>query len=202
MSGINDSIRMLAGLPGDHRILFFLLVAACSGLLLLTLLPNGRKFGRGRAKFRRNQKQRAFHERMKLKANERLVTLANSDSFPAQMGILRNSHPFVFEEMILSALERRGYLIKRNKAYTGDGGIDGKVLINKKWVLLQAKRYRSHIRKQDVIDFAVLCDTKGINGIFIHTGVTGSGAREESRNRRLKIISGEKLIVLLAGSKG
>ena len=66
-----------------------------------------------------------------------------------QIHYLRQVNPFLFEEMILTALKRHGFKIKRNRRYTGDGGIDGQAWWNGQHYLIQAKRYIvDELRKQ------------------------------------------------------
>src|SRR3546814_11160707 len=43
---------------------------------------------------------------------------------------LRAMDPLAFEELLLEAFERRGHRVIRNRRYTGDGGIDGEVIID------------------------------------------------------------------------
>lgn len=108
---------------------------------------------------------------------------------------LRKINPFVFEELLLYTFKKRGYKIYRNKRYTGDGGIDGKVKINKQIFLIQAKRYSSYINMKHLIDFNILCKENNTNGFFIHTGKTGSESKKINSN--IKIISGDNLIRFL-----
>src|SRR3546814_1841072 len=64
--------------------------------------------------------------------------------------------PLAFEELLLECFERRAIQVVRNRRYTGDGGIDGKVKICG-WVwLVQAKRYADTIRPEHVEAFAQL----------------------------------------------
>ncbi|WP_416409812.1 restriction endonuclease [Agrobacterium rosae] len=34
-----------------------------------------------------------------------------------------------FEELLLEAFERRGHVVQRNASYSGDGGLDGSVVM-------------------------------------------------------------------------
>src|SRR3546814_6309274 len=71
----------------------------------------------------------------------------------------------------------RGHRVIRNRRYTGDGGIDGEVIIDGQRWLIQAKRYRDAIRPEHVWDFAQMCATRRRRGMFIHTGRTGGMSR-------------------------
>ncbi len=42
---------------------------------------------------------------------------------------LRTVDPHTFEEVVLSSIEAAGFVVLRNRRYTGDGGVDGRVLI-------------------------------------------------------------------------
>ena len=111
---------------------------------------------------------------------------------------LRKMNPMVFEELLLEAFKRKGYEVIRNRRYTGDGGLDGKVIIDGKPRLIQAKRYSSYINPGHVRAFDSLCTEKGTTGFFIHTGKTGQGARDFSHlSGRVTIISGDRLLDLL-----
>lgn len=116
-----------------------------------------------------------------------------------KLSFLRKINPYVFEELILIAFHHKGIEIKRNQRYSGDGGIDGRLVIEGKDYYIQCKRYRSHIHLDDVMAFARLCDRKRVGGYFVHTGRTGQAVwkiAEEFEN--IKIISGGKLIRLLS----
>lgn len=114
-----------------------------------------------------------------------------------QMTHLRQVDPFVFEEMILTAIKRQGHKIQRNKRYTGDGGVDGRCYINGKDYLIQAKRYKAHINPQHVIEFASICRRHNKRGLFVHTGKTGAKSKQVAQNTNLEMISGQRLLNLL-----
>lgn len=109
--------------------------------------------------------------------------------------------PFMFEELLLTAFEQKGHSIKRNKRYTGDGGIDGQVKIDGQWHLIQAKRYQNTIRPSDVKAFSNLCNERGKPGLFIHTGRTGPASRHLANQcPKVSFLSGSKLIELFTDS--
>lgn len=114
------------------------------------------------------------------------------------MNYLRQIDPFVFEEMLLTCFKEAGVRIKRNKRYTGDGGIDGKIWLKRKKVLIQAKRYKGHIKKQHVVDFDELCRHKKLKGLFIHTGSIGKHTQAFLNNSDcVGCIGDEQLIRLI-----
>lgn len=119
-------------------------------------------------------------------------------SDPAIFAYLRKIDPFVFEELLLLSFKNKGYSIKRNKRYTGDGGIDGKVIKFGKMYYIQAKRYKDDINWQHVKNFISLCEKDNVSGFFVHTGKTPLSVRDLIKsNCPVKIISGIKLIQLL-----
>lgn len=115
------------------------------------------------------------------------------------IGHLWSVDPFVFEELVLLSFRKAGYHIQRNKRYTGDGGMDGRMSKGGRRWLLQMKRYGGHIDAADVRAFAELCREHGVYGAFVHTGRTGGGAREAVREaENVFIVSGERLWRLIA----
>lgn len=113
---------------------------------------------------------------------------------------LRSMDPLAFEELLLECFERRGLQVTRNRRYTGDGGIDGKVKICGGVWLVQAKRYADAIRPEHVEAFAQLCAAKSMPGLFIHTGRTGPSTRTLlNRHPHIQIISGDQLLALIRG---
>lgn len=140
------------------------------------------------------KKKRWRHKAAK-RVLEKLQTL---DNLPTKIAYLRKIDAFIFEELILEAFERRGCRVKRNKRYTGDGGIDGKFWINKHLYLVQAKRYSNHISAAHVREFVALCAKHRSKGIFVHTGRTGKLSKEIAQQcSNVTIISGERLIQLV-----
>jgi len=113
----------------------------------------------------------------------------------------RAMDPLAFEELLLEAFERRGHRVIRNCRYTGDGGVDGEVIIDGIRFLIQAKRYKDAIRPKHVWDFAQLCATRRQRGLFIHTGRTGGMSRAVVDGATgIQIVSGQKLLALLTGA--
>ncbi len=140
---------------------------------------------------------RSKHASFRRKADRQLKMLISCETPQEKFYQLRKTNPFVFEEMILTALKNKGHKIKRNKRYTGDGGIDGQVFIDKKHYLIQAKRYRTHINPAHVNEFISLCNKRGSHGLFVHTGKTGAKSKDTAHNTNLEIVSGTRLLNLL-----
>lgn len=113
---------------------------------------------------------------------------------------LRKQDPFLFEEIVLTSLKKRGCKIVRNKSYIGDGGIDGRFKTRcETWVYCQMKRYRNHVNLKHLEKFLVQCrlDKKFEGGIFVHTGKTGKNTYQQMKSQNICIISGRQLIQLL-----
>lgn len=108
---------------------------------------------------------------------------------------LRKIDAYVFEELLLSALERKGFQISRNKRYSHDGGIDGRVTYNGQLYYIQAKRYSKYISLKHLEAFENIVGNN--KGLFIHTGKTGKETYNRFRNSNVTIISGSRLIALL-----
>lgn len=137
------------------------------------------------------------HLLCQLEATQQLKRLKRLNTPQEQITHLRSVNPFVFEEMILTALKQRGYKIKRNKRYSGDGGIDGHVIIKNHSYLIQAKRYANHINPAHVQSFALLCKRQGKRGLFVHTGKTGKKSYQIVQFSEIEIISGDRLLNML-----
>ena len=118
-------------------------------------------------------------------------------SNPETLSYLRKIDPFVFEEMLLTLLKEKGYKIKRNKRYTGDGGSDGQVWLKGTHYHVQAKRYKSHISKQHMVEFIELTKREKSKGLFIHTGRTGKATKILADEHKIEIVSGDSLCKLI-----
>lgn len=142
------------------------------------------------------------HRRYQKRAASALVRLTELRDDAARMVWLRKINPYVFEEMLLTALSRQGFRIKRNARYSGDGGLDGQVWIAGQRWLIQAKRYGATINAQHVVAFGGLTRKEACRGLFIHTGRTGEVSREAFRCwPDITLISGQRLLQLLAGDR-
>ena len=151
------------------------------------------------------RRRRRIRQYMMRRADETLKLLRsmNAKKDGAKMfGIMRSMPPFAFEEMILTALSDKGFKIKRNGWYMGDGGLDGQFWIGKTRVLIQAKRYKNHIERLHVEDFCKLCNRYKAKGIFVHTGRTGKASRAHADDGdNIEIISGQALFNLFTGRR-
>jgi restriction system protein len=128
--------------------------------------------------------------------------LSEAEKIPVVLGTLRKVDPFVLEELILTCCQERGWKIIRNKRYTGDGGIDGKVIVGKQLLLIQVKRYRDHINPHHVREFQRVVGREGAaGGLFIHTGKTGKQSKAVVKDSVVSIVSGRKLVDFVLGQK-
>lgn len=143
------------------------------------------------------RKIHAYYKRQARKIYKKINSQFESSGHSTIISYLRKINPYVFEELILLAYERKGYKVKRNKRYSGDGGVDGHVSINKEWIPIQAKRYKSYIKRQHVMDFEnLITKRKKPYGLFIHTGRTGKGSTG-NEFPHVHFLSGNKLLNLL-----
>ena len=141
------------------------------------------------------------HRFNKKKAKQIIKKIQKFDHPGKIFSYLRKIDPFVFEELLLTTFENNGYRVIRNKRYTGDGGIDGRLVDESgELILLQAKRYSSHINKDHVTQFSrvVMNDRKAKKGYFVHTGKTGRKSYAEFKAApNIELVSGENLIKLI-----
>lgn len=142
------------------------------------------------------RKQR--HQRKQEQAKRVLTRLSKIPAFPQKIAYLRKVDPYTFEELILEAFERDGFTVIRNERYTGDGGIDGKVIINNETCMIQSKRYKGFISPSHVNEFIRLCETHCASGFFCHTGKTSKPLMQKIKaSNYVVIVSGERLINLI-----
>ena len=114
---------------------------------------------------------------------------------------IRSVGPYVFEEMVLLELQRRGLRVERNRTYSKDGGVDGRFALDGIPYLVQAKRYKGPINPDHVYHFQIACEREFAEGVFIHTGVTPISVLSKLRQaNRVTIVSGEALVQFFAGS--
>ncbi|WP_428413932.1 restriction endonuclease [Legionella sp.] len=111
---------------------------------------------------------------------------------------IRTLDPFVFEELLLLAFKSRGLKVIHNKRYTGDGGIDGMVVLpSTHRIAILAKRYQQHIKVQHLHDFSRAIQAFGCHGgYFIHCGKSGPAAYQQLP-KGISLISGNNLHRLL-----
>ncbi len=140
-------------------------------------------------------------QRTRIKKAKTILKRINQDNFkenPGQLfSYIRKIDAFVFEEVLLLALRYRGFKVIHNKRYTGDGGIDGIVIVDNKRYAIQAKRYSTHINSSHINDFKVaITKHRCAGGFFIHCGRSGAGLYT-NLNDTITLISGKNLHKLL-----
>lgn len=140
--------------------------------------------------------------RHKMKTNSaktviRKLAAFNNDA--QKMAYLKKIDPYVFEELILTGFEYQGHAIERNKCYSGDGGIDGRIWIGHQLCLIQAKRYNGAIQKQHVINFINVVNSEGCKGVFCHTGTTPDSVKQIVKESGcIELVSGSRLLNLIS----
>ncbi|MHB8252363.1 MAG: restriction endonuclease [Acidiferrobacter sp.] len=130
--------------------------------------------------------------------------LATNTGAARVFGYLRKIDPLTFEELVLEAFVQSGLRVRRSRRYSGDGGIDGYVALNGRWIPIQCKRYANAINPQHVRAFVCLVQSQRSGmGFFIHTGRTGPQSREAIIVAQgcVTMISGQRLIALLSGDR-
>lgn len=115
--------------------------------------------------------------------------------------IVRRIHPFAFEMLVIIALKKKGIKAWHGRKFTGDGGVDGYARIDGRLYYIQDKRYSGTVNTDHVKSFNSLCRLQNVYGLFVHTGTTGKKAVKINNENRVHIISGEKLLSLLNGTK-
>lgn len=125
----------------------------------------------------------------------------NPNSYGRIISYLRKINPYVFEELILTAIENSNVYVVRNKRYSGDGGIDGIFKLKQGKVLVQCKRYGSYINNQHVLELSKLVkEKKYYYGVFVHTGKTGDKSKNIMKlEKNILFISGSVLVELILG---
>ncbi|PXW50409.1 restriction system protein [Grimontella sp. AG753] len=144
------------------------------------------------------------HTRKILSADRIIKVIESIDNPPQKLAYLRKVDPYAFEELILTLLQRKGFVIGRNKRYSGDGGLDGRFEHNRQLWLIQVKRYSHRIKQEHVREFASLLKENNCSGgIFVHTGTTPASVRDYVKtcvSPQIEIISGDRLLNLFDSS--
>lgn len=150
---------------------------------------------------RRAEKRRLLNRQAR-RALDEIKALGGDGPSREVFVILRNLPAFAFEEVVLLEFERRCFRVRRG-ARTNDGGVDGEVLMNGTWELIQCKRYTGFIDVSQVVEFAHVCAARKTRGLFIHTGKTPKGAWAALAANRsvVRLISGAKLVDFFQGRK-
>ena len=136
--------------------------------------------------------------RIRIKKATRVFHILQSAQFKAQpsrlFAYIRTIDPFVFEELLLIAFKSRGLKVVHNKRYTGDGGIDGIVILpSQQRIAIQAKRYQNHINVAHLKDFAQTIESHRCQGgFFIHCGKSGLAVYQNLPDNMI-LISGSNL---------
>ena len=136
--------------------------------------------------------------RRRIRAARRVLARIHGWDAARIFGYLRKVDPLMFEELILESFSCSGFRVRRNRRYSGDGGIDGQVRLNGAWAPVQCKRYSAHINPAHVADFAAVLRRRRVPaGLFVHTGRTGPASWDHATNAGVTIVSGQRLIALL-----
>ena len=138
-----------------------------------------------------------------IQSSQRVLEKIKSFEFRSMFAYLRKIDPYLFEEVVLTALNEQGYRIQRNASYSKDGGFDGMVYIEGSTYMIQAKKYVSFVKTEHIKSFEQLVEnTSNVQGgLFVHTGKTPtSGKFFALRSKKIAIISGYLLVQLIHGN--
>ena len=91
---------------------------------------------------------------------------------------LRQIDPYVFEELVLAALKEKGFSVRANRKYSGDGGVDGRARKDGTRYYIQCKCYTGYASLADIRAFIDKCRKDRRKGFFVNTGLTSAKARE------------------------
>lgn len=162
-------------------------------LIISKIVNHFRLLGKIRHKYRVRCAKKVL-KKLKIIASE-------PDSGGRIIGYLRKINPYVFEELILTAIENSNVRVLRNKQYSNDGGVDGKFTTKHGKILIQCKRYKSYINNKDVIEFSrKIIEHKCKFGVFVHTGKTGDKAKNSAKvSNNVFYISGSNLVKIITG---
>ncbi|MDD2751230.1 restriction endonuclease [Acidithiobacillus thiooxidans] len=129
-------------------------------------------------------RRKTSHRYRQQAAVRRLDTLSGiqgknaGETFARRIAYLRKLDPLVFEELVLDGFKRKGFIVERGTRYSGDGGLDGKVFRDNRWIGIQCKRYKGTIQTAHVEQFARDLSRFGLTGgYFVHTGKTPLAVR-------------------------
>lgn len=128
----------------------------------------------------------------------------DGETFARRLAYLRKIDPLVFEELVLDAFQKKGWMVERGTRYSGDGGLDGKVYRDNHWIGIQCKRYRGAIQTAHVDQFARDLEKFGLcEGYFVHTGRTPKGTAHRQHlaggNLAGGNLAGGGKVILLSG---
>jgi restriction endonuclease Mrr len=116
--------------------------------------------------------------------------------------ILKQLNPFVFEEVLLQALERWKYHVIRTEKQTKDNGIDGSFAYGGYFYVIQAKLYGSEPNPDHLGMFAnAMSWHQAAWGFFFHTGRATDAFKLEAERyaAMIEVVSGTKLVSFLLG---
>jgi restriction system protein len=143
---------------------------------------------------------RRRHQRNVATSRRLLALLSTFPHEGAVINYLRKVDPFVMEELVLSLFEAQGSFVLRNRAYTGDGGVDGAFYWpGRGWYAVQCKRYAAAINPGHARAFRDLARKHYRGGVLVHTGRTGDQSQEAMAPAGLFLLSGSTLTQSIKG---
>lgn len=171
----------------DDRV-WIMAIAVIGALLSVLSIVSRRRHGQDTRHGRKRRKARRIMHRLRRKAFD----------YPQTISYLRKIDPYVFEELVLLSFRKAGYKVIRNRRYSGDGGIDGRMKKDGVWWYVQCKRYKGYICARHVDEFSAMCQEGRRRGVFVHTGRTGGASREMfAYDDDIEVVSGARLCRLI-----
>lgn len=164
---------------------FELLVGLCILGILLGFAIGRRWFSTQRIKNRRRIK--------KVSSRVKRGGLVN------EQDLYRTVTPFEFEELVYDALLKGGCKKVERPRYYRDNGLDGIVRYKGRYFYIQAKRYKGHIRKKDMVEFCKKVSRDGVNGLFVYLGKASKACEKVAENSNVMLIDSHKLMALFRG---
>ena len=120
---------------------------------------------------------------------------------PRILRTLRDISPYLFEEIIISALQHHDFTVTRYSTYSGPGGLDGTFTCERGRFILHAKCNRGNVSGVHIRRLGQAIKRRRANGgLLIHTGRTPPTAYKLIKpGSPIIILSGERLADLMRG---
>jgi len=146
-------------------------------------------------------KQLPWRRRLKIRNAKRIhkKILALGSEHPGKaIQYLRKIDAYTFEELAIIALNKHGYNAYKDRGYSHDGGIDGKLLENGDLWIIQCKRYKGTVSNQVLQELVNAKDRfRASGGLLIHTGKSTKRLHSDGKKYKIYVVSGSRLLKLI-----
>lgn len=111
---------------------------------------------------------------------------------------LHNLSGHEFEELVTQLFRRMGYIAQRTRG-SADGGVDIEAAIEgKERAIIQCKNYKHPVGPSVVRDlYGVVVHSRATSGILVCTSTFTDAAEEFAKEKPIRLVDGEKLLILL-----